>query len=554
MNFGRWMFGLLILAAVDAEALTVSGTVTDVAGTPLPGIRVEVYDEDAALDDLLEVVYTDALGMYSSSQVTNGDDVYVVVKWEWEMTPAAAFQGHVVRLVDLGSGNPFVVATTFTPVTVGVLTDVTTNVTLNVTLGQQAPAQIQNLATQVMKVLTYVQGAKGNAPWTVFYDIPVHLQTDLVTRYYDAEMWIAQATFNGTGTTKQIVDLFHEVGHLVHRHHNGGQLPPGGANCGSHSINTEEDPECAVKEGYASYLAHLTAVFFGQISPFYQAYQDDGSTGAFPAFTLWRGDETPPTGQQLAIWESGEVVEGAVAGFLFSVKGAFSFERLLTSMNQHHPYTVRAIAEGLAQDSGPGPDTDAYFAALQKHGVTLTRSRFTANPFAVGPPPNSAPGDAGNRKIVAGLTLLRGTVQLNVEPVTAVQLGVAATIPVAAVAVGAKSASPGLADLPTGAGWTFGPPDPAPSGVVSVDTRTFGAGASDGNWDLLLQAVNSHEAEDTFLPAWAGDPTVAVNAEEKVLKLLGTWYDADRNPVTNTDPEGMVVVDNTAPTVSNFKP
>lgn len=58
--------------------------------------------------------------------------------------------------------------------------------------------------------------------------------------------------------------------------------------------------------------------------------------------------------------------------------------------------------------------------------------------------------------------------------------------------------------------------------------------------------------DDLLLPTWNGDGNATVSTDERYLKVLGTWYDKDRDPTTEDD--GKVIVDNTAPKVENFKP
>lgn len=106
---------LQCLTAGLTHALTVSGQVTDATTVPIVGIRVEVYDEDVLFDDLLEVVYTNAAGNYSSGAASSGDDIYVIAKWEFQLVPAAFYNNRVVRILDIGAGqNPYVPATIFT--------------------------------------------------------------------------------------------------------------------------------------------------------------------------------------------------------------------------------------------------------------------------------------------------------------------------------------------------------------------------------------------------------------------------------------------------------
>ncbi len=98
-------------------------------------------------------------------------------------------------------------------------------------------------------------------------------------------------------------------------------------------------------------------------------------------------------------------------------------------------------------------------------------------------------------------------------------------------------------------------------GKLTFDTLTLAI--ADGDYDLLLQGENEDGAEDNFYPTWGenlgtmpvdnGDSNPSVNLDEKYFKVIGAWFDTDRNPVTNTAIGGKVVVDNTAPTVNIIK-
>ena len=73
----------------------------------------------------------------------------------------------------------------------------------------------------------------------------------------------------------------------------------------------------------------------------------------------------------------------------------------------------------------------------------------------------------------------------------------------------------------------------------------------DGEYDVILRLINSHNWDDKFTPSFRGDVWAVVNSDEKWLKRLGTWATQDDTP---NDDEGKLVIDNTAPKLMDFKP
>ncbi len=98
--------GALLLPSV-AGALMVSGNVVDSAtpGMPIAGIKVEVHDSNFPTSTLIDTVYTDGSGNYASTLVSAGDDVFVRVKWEFELIPNSFYGGHVIKLEDRGTAG-----------------------------------------------------------------------------------------------------------------------------------------------------------------------------------------------------------------------------------------------------------------------------------------------------------------------------------------------------------------------------------------------------------------------------------------------------------------
>lgn len=552
----RFLLCALLAAygASAASALTLTGTIRDAANQPIPGIRVEVYHL-GAVADLRASVFADATGVYATNLVQSGDNVYIVARWDFELQPAAAVGGHVATVVARGAGDPFVATTTYLLKLSPTVPNVTNNLVIDLKMDQVQPAGLANVPLRASQVLTYIETNRGSVPWSLTVDIPVMLITDGKDRMTANEVYISHSAFDGTGTSFNIVTAYHELGHWIHNYHNGpGGLPSTEAGCGTHTINSEEGPICALVEAYPSYLGQLVAEANGVTSPFYRGYRDDGvnTVGAL-ANNLWRGEENPPTGRDNVTWESGVGVEGAVAGFLFEVHNAYGFQAVFEAFVTKQPQKAVGVLVGLSDKFGPGaPFTLAVNGFSQQHGLVFARGRFAQAPFNAPAPPSSVPASAGNFKVINGFSFLRGLVPTALQTVPVADLGIVTFVNSKALGIGKRPANPSYLDPPNFQLAT--PFVPVAAGAVDLDTRTFGPAGGDGDWDLAVFHRNFYDFTDDFQPNWDGDGNVFVGTPELYLKTLGTWYDADRDPFTNQDPEGMVVVDNTAPTVSNFKP
>ena len=564
---------LALATASAGHAVVVSGTVTDSAGDLIDGMRVELWSEnpfgDGLFDELLDVVYTEN-GTFSSDAAEPGHDVFARVKWEFALLPSNFYNGHVVRILDMGPGVPNTGTTTFTERTTDTLDDISEGGTwfFDIRMDQIEPFALDVLVSRIQETLDFVRinvADRQDINWVVDYDIPVHLRTDLAAAFRPGEgsILIPTVAYNGLGTASRQGILFHEVTHLTHYRHNGNSVTPAEPGCfASHTINTEEDPGCAVGEGYASYVAQLVAENHTPpiVSAFLRSYRDDGA-GFFPAKTLWRGDEggigvsVLHTGREAGRFESGEIVEGTFAGFLFSVQGAFDFATTFAAMHNHHPETPFDVVRALVADLGAGtPAVSEIYGLMQSHGMVFSRALFAANPLGhIEEPANIAPPAPGNTKLIRGRTFLRGTVAPRVAAANATDLGVRRVNHLSQVKLGFKRASSGTSDtadlfvnfsLPIVFGFLL---DKIPINTSTFDPVTSG----DGRWDLIVVGENEDGFVDNLEPSWLGDPSQS-NTDESYLKLLGAWFDGDGNHATEHD--GMVTIDNTAPVVTEFMP
>ena len=553
-----------------ALALTVTGTVNDSSGNPIPSIRVQVWDEDTndvipTGDDLIDTVYTNAAGVYTMNAASGwgpeNPDIYVVVDWKFPLTPAASFNNAHMNLIGTttintcGADAPIL----FTSKTSAITTDFA-GASLTVPVQNMANALAQgvgNLHLAINRVINYYEDNKGSAGWSLSADVDVKVRlnppTNPVGSFYcqnNGTIFIADVDINGGGGGF-VSDIYHEMGHLLHHRMQGGPLPSGGFS-GSHSSNTESDPEFALREAWPSYPAELTDGLYGNDNK-YAVYRDTSNNG-------WRGDEASPTGRDVGGFESGERVEAAVGGVWFGLDSdpAFglttnghNFDDILQVFLDDKPNHIFAFAQGLVADVGANTAAARQvYHHLQRHGIVFTRARFGPDPFAL---PQS--GFNGSAQDVGGRVFLRGVVQTKVEATSTADLGVDQTIGLNRIRIRYNTPADNLTGTPA----SFPPANVTswgvtPGGVIGFDTTNL----TDGEYDLLIAGENVDGFEDNFLPTWApnpaavpadpGDANPTVDTEEKYLKVLGAWYDRDRNPNTNTGPEGKVVVDNTKPT------
>lgn len=553
----RLLSWILFLAfGAPALALNVSGNVVDASGNAMVDARIEIYDQDTVFDDLRDVVYTDAAGNYTSGAVQDGDDLYVRATWEFQLGTTPFYNGYEMRLDGSGGGSPWSPVLSFVSRDSAVIDGVSTPQVVNIAMGQTQPVGLSTLVQMFRDFYSYIEANQGTVGLELEHDQAVRLIVNPPNFFSDEDqyIYIRPNAFNGTGTTTNTVSVYHELAHSVHYRHNGDSLPPFNYFGNGHTINSEEEPGAALNEGYASYIAQLVAESVGVASPLYRGYRDDGISSPNPANALWRGDESPPSGHS-GRFESGEDVEGAFSGFQFALHGIYSFETNFKGMADHDPQNLFDLVAGLVVDAG-GPGTQKtrdIYTELQRHGIVFSRARFAAAPFDEQDPPDAGPPAEGNRKEINGFLFLRGTVTTNFETLAPADLGVDRVLPLERVDVGFLPAIAGTV-TPPATFTSFTPSASFASGSLELDTTAFNATRGDGDWELLIRGENRDGFQDNFLPTWLGDGTNALNTDELYLRTIGAWYDEDRDPATNLASEGMVIVDNTPPTVSNFKP
>ncbi len=567
-------------ARADGETFFIKGKVQDVRTIAIPGMRVRIFEDDGLLGDtLVGTTYTGADGRFAVNLPLAGvDDPYIIIDWYFQLTSIPG--QHIIIEGEL-TGD-----TVWPPFKACIRSDLGLSngdtVDCNtLTMGfalNPARASVANLTKLINQAMTFYVTNKGTIAWTFPYDIPVKIRTDtIVSSHLSGTIRIADVDINavnvmGLGQGWQS-DIYHESAHLVHYRTLPSGFPDDGVTNRSHGSNSEKSPRFALKEGWASFVQDRTDVL--------PNHANDGKVQPVdPNLTYWRGGSSydvdgtaesmlGATGMEGTSFENGEEVEGALEGFFkdFFLDATFgaartNFTPLFRAMVDDQPDSIFPLVDGLVADLG-GANTAAtkkVYELAQKHGMFWTRGRFASQPFDEdGPPDDAASAEEGNFLAIDDYAFVRGMLTARIEQLGRVDLGVATRIPATKVRIGYREALDSLAGVP--ANFTM---FSASTNVDSVnashplDTTTFaGQGPDgDGRWDLLVRVTNEDGFEDDFRPTWVGDATAKVNTDEKYLKTVGTWFDLDRNHMTQTIKGGMVVVDNKAPVVvpGSFKP
>lgn len=513
-----WLPGV----AADAADVTVTGTIHTPTGgnaavndVPVKHIRVIVTDEDVLIDDV-QVRHTGADGKFTAtfSDFVGLPDIVVDVEYvgtgeddqfvEVRVSNTDPDPVKDTRLVDMpGCADPCALGVIH-------LTDTRANIVTH--LGDA----VRFLKAQFMGwMMTDTINAEGRNDSTGSFVQGDGSFLSVSRDDYDSP---------GSNANAALSDIHHEAYHWIAYRAYGDRFAQPSCSPGPHSSNTESCEAFAMNEGAAQ--------FFGSASA-----PPDGKTGA-PMTTDWRGTDGTGTNN------SGEKVEGAYEltwTNLGDLSG--SFQVLMTDA----PDSIREFRDAYAIDQGR---TSANFlnflTQAAQNGIVYTRGKVTG--FAEGDPPDTAMPSDGNFKIIDGVAVVRGKLKPTLVALTGAELLLesGSTISPGQKDLGFKPEMSGLGENTTGFS-TFAGAVPF-ANDLTWDTTT----ASDGDHDVLIRLTSTDGWVDTFQPSFTGDTMMTLNTDEKWLKKLGTWYDQVNGP--GTDKDGKIVIDNTAPTVSDFKP
>jgi hypothetical protein len=218
----------------------------------------------------------------------------------------------------------------------------------------------------------------------------------------------------------------------------------------------------------------------------------------------------------------------------------------LKALRDGDPEYLKEWAEGYVADGGSVPST---FAACQINGLVYTRAEVRG--FYATAPPDDAPGDEANAKLIDVIMFLRGNVKVDTGVCSKADLNLgdkSSRINPNAQELYCKRANDGLEEATAPDDWPqmFGVQDWVSD--YEMDTTLV----DDGDYDLITRVRNIHGWWDNFEPDFERDSVANRNTDEKWLKFLRTWYKQNFDPPSNG--QGKVIIDNTPPVINNVKP
>lgn len=511
-----------------ASSYTVTGILRTVQGgnslandVPASFIKVVVMDSDVIFDDIMGTGFTSMIGEFSISFTNTNEapDIYINVEHV-----GTAVSGRFIEVrASAGDSSPIT------------QTNVEGVVHNNIPKGTWGLGTVRlsgtqaNIISQAGDAVRFLQSTYSS--WTMNDDMIVEARTTNGASFVAGDGSYVSIAFEdydhpGMGSAA-FSDIHHEVFHWVAYRAYGNRWPFPSCSPMQHGSTTESCEGFAMQEASAQYFASAS----------HPDHKTD-LTGLAPE-TWWRSSDG--TGND----HSGEIVEGALEFIWRSIADhAGAFQVFLT----HSPDSMKEFKDGYAADLGmTSTGIRTFLDRCAENGIVYTRGRIDG--FTPGDPPDMAPPDPGNFKIIDSIAFARGEVIAAVVELCRPELRLApnsATVPADQKDLGIKPAVPGLAEA-NAAGFTFLGPVSITSELI-WDTEA----QADADYDVMVRTRSVHEWWDTFLPDFTGDTYPPTDSTEKWLKTLRTWFNQDNLPVN--DDEGMVIVDNTEPTVSNFKP
>lgn len=555
----NWLKHTWLAAAIagtmagTASGLVVSGTIKDSSGAVVPDLYVKVMDYDPLnYDDVIAEVTTNASGVYTTSLVESGHDVYLLVEYKKDLNATYA-AGHTVQgCSSNSSGQPSspgdVVQFETSNMTSGYLPGISANGTINIPTTASGSALNRNYIIaidQVRATFTYL-ATQGVTGFSFPHDLKVTHLSNAANN--DAAYSTGGHLFLGNNYLTNSYTISHETGHCIHYRARGNTWPPTSYPGSAHSRNSESDEGFALTEGWAEALGDLA-----------------GSPRVTPAHA-WRGSTANNLNGNTGSGSdnNGEIVEGALCEIMKGATFRYWAEGVLTPWpaGGSHPDVFRSVWRNyVTRCSYAAATVNPTFPLMRRYGVLWNRAKISLPDAA----PNTTPATFNVRRITQGGAVqlfVRGVLKPTPTALNTTELrmppGSTPTFPINDIRYGTKTTAAGTNEnnsypanpnatfgnftWHTAAGWT----------TANVDTTTL----ADGNYDLIIKVTNGWDQwEDDFDPTWYGDPTAAYSTDEKWLQHQQTWYaeDLDANS-TITDAERRIVVDNVAPQVNSPKP
>lgn len=520
------IFGFPI--AATASSYTVTGILHTAQGgnsvandVPARFIKVIVMDADIIFDDVMGTGFTGMIGEFSISFTNTNEapDIYINVEHV-----GTAVSGRFIEVRASAADSSPIIQTIVEGVVHNDIPKGTWGLGTLRLSGTQA-----NIISQAGDAVRFLQSTYSS--WTMTEDMIVEARTTDGASFVAGDGSYVSIAFEdydhpGMGSAA-FSDIHHEAFHWVAYRAYGNRWPFPTCSPSQHSATTESCEGFSMQEASAQYFASAS----------HPDHKTD-LTGLQPE-TWWRGSDG--TGND----HSGEVVEGALEFIWRTIADhAGAFQVLLTDS----PDSMKEFKDAYAADLGmTSTGIRTFLDRCAENGIVYTRGRIDG--FTPGDPPDMAPPDPGNFQIIDSIAFARGEVIATVVELTRPELRLApnsATVPADQKDLGVKPAVPGLAEA-NAAGFTFVGPVSIGSDL-SWDTDS----TADGDYDVIVRLRSIHEWWDTFMPDFTGDTYAPTDSTEKWLKTLRTWFNQDSMP--DNDDEGKVIVDNTEPTVSNFKP
>ncbi len=518
---------LVVSTAATAASYTVTGILHTAQGgnslandVPARFIKVIVMDEDIIFDDVMGTGFTGMIGEFSVSftNTIEAPDIYINVEHV-----GTAVSGRFIQVRASHSDSDPIIENNVEGVVHNNIPEGTWGLGTLRLGGTQA-----NIISQIGDAVRFLQGTY--APWAMPEDMIVEARTTDGASFVAGDGSYVSIAFEdydhpGMGSAA-FSDIHHEAFHWVAYRAYGNRWPFATCSPSQHSATTESCEGFAIQEASAQYFASASHL--------------DHKTQLPPNANIWwRGSDG--TGNN----HSGEIVEGALEFIWRTIADhAGAFQVFLTDA----PDSMKEFKDAYAADLGAtSPEIRTFLDRCAENGIVYTRGRIDG--FTPGDPPDTSPPDPGNFKIIDGIAFARGEVVATIVELTSAELRLAqnsATVPADQKDLGVRPAMPGLAEA-SAAGFSFVGPV-----MIGSDLVWDTGGSADGDYDVIVRLRSVHEWWDTFLPDFTGDTYPPTDSTEKWLKTLRTWFNQDSLP--DNDDEGKVVVDNTEPTVSDFKP